>query len=85
MTREELRAIILEELAGIAPESEGIDIADDEDLREALDLDSMDIYNLVIALCGRLSIEIADADVGNLTTLTGGINQLEIALAGAER
>ena len=85
MTKDDLRAIILAELAGIAPESEGIKIADNEDLREVFDLDSMDIYNLVIALCGRLGVEIADADVGTLTTLASGIDQLETALASARR
>ncbi|GAA0281061.1 hypothetical protein GCM10009127_22870 [Alteraurantiacibacter aestuarii] len=81
MTTDELRTAILEELAAIAPESAGASIGDDEDLREVLDLDSMDIYNLVVALSTRLGVEISDADVGKLTTLRGGIDHLQTVLA----
>ncbi|HSG54846.1 MAG TPA: acyl carrier protein [Paracoccaceae bacterium] len=76
MTKDGLRAVILEEIAAIAPESAGMPIGDDDDLREVLDLDSMDIFNLVVALSTRLGVEISEADVGKLTTLRGGTDFL---------
>ena len=82
MTRDELRALILDEVAAIAPESTAIPIGDDEDLREVLDLDSMDIFNLVVALSARLGVDISEADVGRLATLRGGVEHLQTALAG---
>ena len=82
MTRSDLRAAMLEELANLAPETEGMPLADDIDLREALDLDSMDILNLLIALSKRLGIDIPDADAKNLVTLAGGAAYLEGRLAG---
>lgn len=85
MTRSELQAAMLEELANLAPETEGMPLADDIDLREALDLDSMDILNLLIALSKRLGIDIPDADAKNLLTLAGGTAYLEHRLAGQRR
>jgi acyl carrier protein len=76
MTAEELRAIILEEIGNIAPEVDLAGLRGDEDLREALDLDSMDIFNLVVALSQRLQIEIPDVDAGRLVTLNGAIDYL---------
>ena len=76
MTREELRAAIIEELGNIAPEANVAEVADDADLREALDLDSMDIFNLVVALSKRLSVDIPDADAGRLVTMRGAIDYL---------
>jgi acyl carrier protein len=76
MTREELRAAIIEEIGNIAPETDTARVRDDADLREALDLDSMDIFNLVIALSKRLGIDIPDADAGRLVTLRGAVDYL---------
>ncbi len=85
MTKDELRAIIIEEIGNIAPEADADRIGDSEDLREALDLDSMDIFNIVIALSRRLAIDIADADAGQLVTLGSGVDYLETRLAAAGR
>lgn len=76
---------MLEELANLAPETEGLPLADDIDLREALDLDSMDVLNLLIALSKRLEIDIPDVDAKNLVTLAGGAAYLEHRLAGQSR
>lgn len=76
MTRDELRAMIVEEVGNIAPEAAVVDVADDADLREALDLDSMDIFNLIVALSQRLRIDIPDAEAGRLVTLGGGADYL---------
>ncbi len=76
MTRDELRTIIIEEIGNIAPEADAGGVADDRDLREALDLDSMDIFNLVVALSQRLGIDIPDAEAGRLVTLGGGADYL---------
>ncbi|MXP13204.1 acyl carrier protein [Altererythrobacter confluentis] len=81
MTREDLRQIILHEISQIAPETEGVAISDTEDLREALDLDSMDIFNLVVALSQRLGFDIPDADAARLTTLGSGTDYLQSRLA----
>ena len=76
MSPQELRAMIVEEIGNIAPETDAARLGDGEDLREALDLDSMDIFNLVVALSQRLEIDIPDADAGQLVTLGGAVAYL---------
>lgn len=77
MTPQQLRAIVIEEIGNIAPEAETAGLDDNQDLREALDMDSMDIFNLVIALSQRLAIDIPEADVPRLVTLGGAIAYLD--------
>lgn len=71
MNDDEIRALAAEVLAGIAPEAELASVGDDEDLREALDLDSMDFLNFVIALGERTGRRIPEADTRRLFTMNG--------------
>ena len=77
MTDAELRALIVEILGNIAPEGDLGTVADDEDLREALDLDSMDFLNFVVALHERAHIDIPEADYPRLRSLGGAIAYLK--------
>lgn len=76
MTRDELRAIVLEELGNIAPEADLTELPGDADLREALDLDSMDMLNFVTALHERLDVAIPERDQRALLTLDGALTYL---------
>lgn len=71
LNQEELRVVIAETLAQIAPEADFDDLEDDEDIREALDIDSFDFLNFLIALNERLGVEIPEADYGLVNTLEG--------------
>jgi acyl carrier protein len=77
MTDAELRALIADILGNIAPEADLSTVADDEDLREALDLDSMDFLNFVVALHERAHIDIPEADYPRLRSLGGAIAYLK--------
>ena len=76
MTKEELRKTILSEISNIAPEVDTASLDPDADIREALDFDSMDVMNLVIALHQGLKVDIPDADAIKLVTLNGAIAYL---------
>jgi acyl carrier protein len=67
----EIRKIVQEELNNIAPEVDlaGVDPA--ADLREAVDIDSMDFLNFVTAVHRRTGIDIPEADYPKLATLAG--------------
>lgn len=65
----QIRLIVIEEIEAIAPDVAPVSIGDEEDIREALDLDSMDIFNLLAALHKRLGIDIPDADAGQFVTI----------------
>lgn len=71
MTPSEIRAMAAEVLAGIAPEADLAGVGEAEDLREALDLDSMDFMNFVVGLHERSGRAIPDADAPRLATLEG--------------
>lgn len=69
MNEAEARSLAAEVLAGIAPEADLSAVGDEEDLRDALDLDSMDFMNFVIGLSERSGINIPEADTPRLRTL----------------
>lgn len=71
MQEAQARALAAEVLAGIAPEADLATVRDDEDLRTALDLDSMDFMNFVIGLSERSGQSIPEADTPRLYTLRG--------------
>ncbi len=71
MTESEIRALAAEAPAGIAPEADLATVGDSEDLREALDLDSMDFLNFVIALAQKTGRKIPEADTSKLFTKKG--------------
>ena len=69
MTRDELRALALEALGGIAPEADLGALRGKVALRDQLDLDSMDFLNFLVAVHERTGVEIPEADYGKLATL----------------
>jgi acyl carrier protein len=78
----QLKEVILHVLSGIAPEIDVQSLDAARDLRDQIDIDSVDFLNFVIGLHKELGIEIPDADTGKLTTLKGCIDYL---LAGMEK
>lgn len=76
MDEPQIRAVVADILAGIAPEADLSAVNDAEDLREALDLDSMDFLNFVIRLSQRSGVAIPEADASRLTTLAGLVSYL---------
>ena len=79
MNEQQIRTLVADVLAGIAPEADLATLGDDEDLREALDLDSMDFLNFLIGLGERSGRRIAQADAGRLHTLAGLVAYLAAA------
>jgi acyl carrier protein len=80
MTRDGIRRAIIEGLGNIAPETDPASIAADADVREALDIDSMDFLNFVIALHQTLKVEIPEADYPRLLTIGGATDYLAAKL-----
>ena len=76
MNTDELRRLIVEELGNIAPETDPGTIDPKADIREVLDIDSMDFLNFVIALHERMHIDIPEADYRRLRTIDGAVDYL---------
>lgn len=71
MKASDIRQLAADVLAGIAPEADLSGVGDGEDLREALDLDSMDFLNFIIGLSQGSGVAIPEADYPRLFTLQG--------------
>jgi acyl carrier protein len=69
VTHAEIRALALRILGEIAPEADLSRLAPDVDLREQLEIDSMDFLNFVIGLHEATGADIPEADYGKLATL----------------
>jgi acyl carrier protein len=76
MTEAELRKTVLDTLGDIAPEADLGALPPDSDLREELDIDSMDFLNFVIALHEKLGVDIPEADYPRLVTVDGAVGYL---------
>ena len=76
MDTKRLRELILTELSNIAPEIEEDEVPDDQDMREALELDSMDFLNLVIAVSKQTKVNIPEVDYPKVLTLGSMINYI---------
>lgn len=76
MNEQAIRQLTAQVLAGIAPEGDLAGVGDSQDLREALDLDSMDFLNFVIGLSEKTGVPIPEADMSQLRTMKGLIAYL---------
>ena len=73
MTSEEIRSTLLKCLTDVAPEIADEEIEDDMDLRDELDLDSMDILRWVQGIHKALGVEIPEEDYGKIATLEDAV------------
>ncbi len=81
MKPEETRAVVLRTLGRIAPEADLETLRPNVNLREQLDIDSMDFLNFVIALHKELGVEIPEKDYPKFATLAGCVEYLTSAAA----
>jgi acyl carrier protein len=77
------RSAVIASLARVAPEADVDHLADDVDLRDELDLDSMDFLNFVVGIHDRTGIEVPERDYPQLLTLAACVTYLEARLARA--
>ena len=82
MTEVEIKQAVRDALSNVAPEVDIESIDPAKDLRDQIDIDSVDFLNFVIGLHKELNIDIPDANVAKLTTLNGCVAYL---LAGMEK
>lgn len=68
---ESIAAVVIDALIEVAPELERAEIEPGIDLRQELDIDSMDFLNFLIRLHERFAIEIPEEDYPRLATVDG--------------
>jgi len=77
VTDDEIKTLFLRELHKIAPEVEQSEIDPAIDLREQIDLDSMDILNLAIAIHEATGVDIPEVDYPQMASLNGCVAYLQ--------
>ncbi len=77
MTRDDVKRVLVEEIGNIAPEVDAAGVGENEDLREALDIDSISFLNLIIALKARLGVDVPEIDYPKLRTIRGALDYLQ--------
>ena len=80
MSDSDIKAIVLRELHKIAPEVDLNQLDASIDLREQVDLDSMDILNLAIAIHEATGVDIPEADYPQMVTIDGSVAYLRSRL-----
>jgi acyl carrier protein len=71
MNKDTVRRQILEILHSVAPEADLDRIAPEENLREALDIDSFDFLKVIVALHDRFGVDVPESDYRQVATLKG--------------
>ena len=77
MTRDEIRAVILDILEDIAPDEDLSSLKDEVAFRDQLELDSMDFLDIVMELRKRYRIQIPEEDYPQLASMESTCNYLE--------
>jgi acyl carrier protein len=69
MTEDQVKQIVVDIIAEIAPDEDTSNIKPEIKLREQLDLDSMDFLDIVMELRKQHNIEVPEADYPQLASL----------------
>jgi acyl carrier protein len=81
MNDDEIRTGVLASLRQVAPEVDAATLDPDVDIRDELDIDSMDFFNYVLGLNERFGVEVPERDYPKLASLDGSLTYLRAALS----
>jgi acyl carrier protein len=76
LTEKEIQEVVLRALGNVAPEVDLESLDPSKDLRDQIDIDSVDFLNFVLGLHKELGVDIPDSDVAKITTLNGCVGYL---------
>jgi len=84
MAPEQIRSVILDILARIAPDEDLSELDDSVPFREQMELDSMDFLDIVMELRKLYRVQIPEEDYGELVTMDSTVTFLTPLLKDAE-
>lgn len=76
MNAEEVKKVVIDIIADVAPDEDVEAINAEESLRDQLDLDSMDFLDIVMELRKRHKVEVPSEDYPKLATLNSCVEYL---------
>jgi acyl carrier protein len=71
MNETKIKQVIFDSIRAIAPDTTPEDLDPNENIQEALDIDSFDFLNVLIGIDKAIGIEVPEADYGQVMTLNG--------------
>jgi acyl carrier protein len=80
--RDQIRAAVVEAILGVAADATADDLTEDGDLREELDIDSMDVLNIVTAVHDRVGVSIPETDYPKIATLRAFVDYVAERASG---
>ena len=78
MSTDSIRDAVLASLKSVAPEADLASLAGTSDLRDALDIDSMDFLRFVVDIHARVHVDIPERDYPKVRTLDDCIAYLRL-------
>lgn len=81
MNAEDVKKIVIDIIADVAPDEEVDGINPEQSLRDQLDLDSMDFLDIVMELRKRHKVEVPSEDYPQLATLNSCVAYLTPKMA----
>ncbi|QDT96782.1 acyl carrier protein [Gimesia aquarii] len=84
MAPEQIRSVILDILARIAPDEDLSELDDSVPFRDQMELDSMDFLDIVMELRKLYRVQIPEEDYGELVTMDSTVTYLTPILKDAE-
>lgn len=81
MTNEDIQKAVMKALGDVAPDADLGSLRLDRDMREELDIDSMDFLNVIVALKEALGVEVPEADYEKILTVNNCVAYLAKQLA----
>ncbi len=85
MTPPEIREVIIDILADIAPDEDLTQLKDDVAFREQLELDSMDFLDIVMELRKRYRVQIPEEDYPQLASMASTTSYLTPVMKDIEK
>ncbi len=76
MTQDQVRECVLNIISDIAPDEDVSSVKDELNLRDQLDLDSMDFLDIVMELRKRFDIEVPEKDYPELASMASCVTYL---------
>ena len=77
MTRDNIKLSLAKIIGQVAPDADLSIVESDEDLREQLDIDSMDFLNIMVGIKDTLGIDVPEDDYSQIETLDALLSYLE--------
>jgi len=82
MTEEEIKKTVFQLLQRIAPETDPSQLMPEENIREALNIDSYDALQFIVSISEKLNVDIPEEDYGKTSNLKSLLAYLSKKLEG---